>query len=644
MKKLRIGIISILCVVALTICECIPLNAFADEKKEYDVYCVSIRANLRAKATKNSRWIMTIPTGVFVVIEGELQNSYYKAQYGEYEGYIYKGCIKKTDDCTYYNYQLQFPDLFDAVLPENASDVMVDKFNTYNNSNTKEVNGKVKYTGKVHSGSNVADEDVEDNKQKNDVSTDPLSKDAKDKVEPKANTDDIAKKENDTIKRRHTCTAGLGRKKDAALATDVSNNEISDNPEENKQNDNSQSSNEATSDISSNETIPKNEKTDDGNDNGNNDENNEGNNDENNEGKDNEEKQSTGINTIGVDPTLVLSLPGGGQNKKKTGKKAQQDTIESKVLAQSNLRDAPSIEGAQILIIPMGDIVEVLDSGDNGYAHVLYKEQEGYIFTRCIDYKEDKENGNGLIDTVIVDELEKKSGKRVGVSYSPSAYSIQRHAVANNASVMLSDKVYSKELAKEEAEVNVDTSVVSAKTSTESLMNVEQNVIGRTANLRSVASPDSNIITTIAVGTNITVLGSNAGGYTMVQYEGKIGYVAEECIADSIDITQFGTEPLLFSVTAYCSCKKCCGNYSPEVRGGEAHTATGTVPEQGRTIAVDPSVIPYGTKVYIDGYGTFIAEDCGGAIKGNHIDMYFGTHADAIAFGSKRLYCTVVNE
>ena len=94
-------------------------------------------------------------------------------------------------------------------------------------------------------------------------------------------------------------------------------------------------------------------------------------------------------------------------------------------------------------------------------------------------------------------------------------------------------------------------------------------------------------------------------------------------------------------MTAYCSCKKCCGNYSPEVRGGVAHTATGTIPEQGRTIAVDPSVIPYGSRVTIEGVGTFIAEDCGGGIRGNRIDMYFESHEDAVRWGRKLLYVTI---
>lgn len=62
-------------------------------------------------------------------------------------------------------------------------------------------------------------------------------------------------------------------------------------------------------------------------------------------------------------------------------------------------------------------------------------------------------------------------------------------------------------------------------------------------------------------------------------------------------------------------------------------TASGTVPTEGRTIAVDPSVIPYGSEVWI-GDHMYIAEDCGGAIKGNHIDIYFATHSACYSIGN----------
>jgi 3D (Asp-Asp-Asp) domain-containing protein len=80
-----------------------------------------------------------------------------------------------------------------------------------------------------------------------------------------------------------------------------------------------------------------------------------------------------------------------------------------------------------------------------------------------------------------------------------------------------------------------------------------------------------------------------------------------------------------FEITAYCPCLKCCGKT-------DGITATGTKATEGRTIAVDPSKIPYGTEVLIDGK-IYVAEDCGGAIKGNRIDLYFNNHQSALEWG-----------
>ena len=80
-----------------------------------------------------------------------------------------------------------------------------------------------------------------------------------------------------------------------------------------------------------------------------------------------------------------------------------------------------------------------------------------------------------------------------------------------------------------------------------------------------------------------------------------------------------------YKLTYYCSCELCC-----DVETGI--TATGTPVVEGQTIAVDPSVIPYGTQVIINGH-VFTAEDCGGAIKGNRIDIYVNDHDRANALG-----------
>ncbi|WNQ14131.1 ubiquitin-like domain-containing protein [Paenibacillus aurantius] len=75
---------------------------------------------------------------------------------------------------------------------------------------------------------------------------------------------------------------------------------------------------------------------------------------------------------------------------------------------------------------------------------------------------------------------------------------------------------------------------------------------------------------------------------------------------------------------------------------GYGKTATGTTVTEGRTIAVDPNVIPLGWWVYIDGIGYRRAEDTGSAIKGNKIDVYFDSEAYAQKFGLKRGFTVYV--
>ena len=83
-----------------------------------------------------------------------------------------------------------------------------------------------------------------------------------------------------------------------------------------------------------------------------------------------------------------------------------------------------------------------------------------------------------------------------------------------------------------------------------------------------------------------------------------------------------------YKLTFYCPCAVCNG-------AADAKTASGTTPTEGRTIAVDSSVIPLGSRVYIEGYGVFIAEDTGGAIKSNKIDVLVSSHSRAYDLGVK---------
>ena len=83
-----------------------------------------------------------------------------------------------------------------------------------------------------------------------------------------------------------------------------------------------------------------------------------------------------------------------------------------------------------------------------------------------------------------------------------------------------------------------------------------------------------------------------------------------------------------FKLTFYCPCEICNGHSTGE-------TASGTIAAEGRSIAVDPSIIPLGSRVYIEGFGVFIAEDTGGAIKNNKIDVFVSSHSRAYELGVK---------
>ena len=92
------------------------------------------------------------------------------------------------------------------------------------------------------------------------------------------------------------------------------------------------------------------------------------------------------------------------------------------------------------------------------------------------------------------------------------------------------------------------------------------------------------------------------------------------------EVSRGGGRALYVSATAYSA-------HDP---GNGSRTATGTLVRRG-VIAVDPSVIPLGTRVFIPGYGEAVAEDIGGGIHGQRIDVAFDTHAEALMFGRQDL-------
>lgn len=144
----------------------------------------------------------------------------------------------------------------------------------------------------------------------------------------------------------------------------------------------------------------------------------------------------------------------------------------------------------------------------------------------------------------------------------------------------------------------------------------------------------------IAVGTYTEDMTPNAGSSESITMpEVSVPTDGKPVIGDGTIITPEGevltfSHAAIFKATAYTHTDPGCNEW----------TATGTHVRVG-TVAVDPRVIPYGTKMYIvsnDGryiYGVSVAEDCGGSIKNNRIDLYFETNGECIQFGIRN--CTV---
>lgn len=120
-----------------------------------------------------------------------------------------------------------------------------------------------------------------------------------------------------------------------------------------------------------------------------------------------------------------------------------------------------------------------------------------------------------------------------------------------------------------------------------------------------------------------------------------INYVYDEIETEENEL-KYSLQPIKeslgeFKLTAYCSCEKCCGKWALNRPKDEnwkdiVYGSTGSILIAGTSIAVDPSVIPYGSQVEINGH-TYTAHDTGAAIKGNRIDVYFDSHQNALNFG-----------
>jgi 3D (Asp-Asp-Asp) domain-containing protein len=134
-------------------------------------------------------------------------------------------------------------------------------------------------------------------------------------------------------------------------------------------------------------------------------------------------------------------------------------------------------------------------------------------------------------------------------------------------------------------------------------------------------------------------------------------FVLQGCY--SLKTTGMRKEVVVMETTAYCACKACCGwkrkygcclappVYASGPSKGERKqvgiTADGRKAKKG-TLAADTSRYPFGTIMYVPGYGWGEVHDRGSAIKGNRLDLFYSSHKKALEWGRRTVEVKVYRE
>lgn len=144
-------------------------------------------------------------------------------------------------------------------------------------------------------------------------------------------------------------------------------------------------------------------------------------------------------------------------------------------------------------------------------------------------------------------------------------------------------------------------------------------------NIRKEPSLDAEILGQSEVNTRFEVV-AEINGWSMITTEDGYAFMKSDWFVDEpIEVAE-KVNLGKFRITHYCGCKQCNGKWA----GYPTHS--GRYPEDGVTIAVDNSQIPFGTWVDIDGHA-YRADDTGAAIKRNCIDIYVSSHEVALKKG-----------
>lgn len=174
-------------------------------------------------------------------------------------------------------------------------------------------------------------------------------------------------------------------------------------------------------------------------------------------------------------------------------------------------------------------------------------------------------------------------------------------------------------------------------------------------NVRSGAGKSYSVIGKLSNNQEVSITGEN-GNWYKISYNGSTGYVSKNYVTTSSNsssststttTTTTSTTTTTTTTTSSSSYLKTLTMTATAYSATGNKTATGVWPTRNSsgvsTVAVDPNVIPLGTKLYIEGYGYAIAADTGGAIKGNKIDLFMNSNSECINFGRQAVTVHVVS-
>ena len=277
------------------------------------------------------------------------------------------------------------------------------------------------------------------------------------------------------------------------------------------------------------------------------------------------------------------------------------------------IRSNPGKDGKKLKKVYLGTSVERVAVCDNGWSKVTYEyknkngEQRvsGYVQTKNINDSDQVAQAKGtftaLKDSDILDYPGKKDGEVVGEVLELDE--VKRTGTVNN----VWSRIEYQNADGTEQEGYIPTSCLNVSDGQEST----EASIDTKKDAGTLHKSSGKGVFSDALETDESVTEQN-------------GVQIGKAVAASSDakLKDLG----VFKITHYCPCSICCGPYANGI------TSTGVTATTNHTIAVDPSQIPYGSKVVINGQ-VYVAEDCGGAIKTNCIDIYVATHAEGEAKG-----------